>query len=222
MTTIVLADDHEIVREGFRALLDAEPDLSVIGEAGNGQDAVRLVESLAPDILIVDLKLPGLNGLEVTWQVCTRSPETRVIVLSMHDSEPYVLEALRNGALAYVLKTSGAAELKKAVHEVMQGRRYLGPPLTERAIEAYVREEKATLRDSYASLTRREREIFQLTAEGLTSREIGERLSISPRTVDKHRNNLMGKLDLHSQTELIQYALARNLMVVPPSPFQDQ
>lgn len=222
MTTIVLADDHKIVREGFAALLDAEPDLSVVGEAGNGQDAVRLVELLAPDILIVDLKLPGLNGLEVTWQVRKHSPETRVIVLSMHDSEPYVLEALRNGASAYVLKASGAAELKIAVHEVMQGRRYLAPPLTERAIEAYVREEKATLRDSYASLTRREREIFQLTAEGLTSREIGERLSISPRTVDKHRNNLMGKLDLHSQTELIQYAFARNLMVVPPSPFQDQ
>jgi len=222
MTTIVLADDHKIVREGFAALLDAEPDLSVVGEAGNGQDAVRLVELLAPDILIVDLKLPGLNGLEVTWQVRKHSPETRVIVLSMHDSEPYVLEALRNGASAYVLKASGAAELKIAVHEVMQGRRYLAPPLTERAIEAYVREEKATLRDSYASLTRREREIFQLTAEGLTSREIGERLSISPRTVDKHRNNLMGKLDLHSQTELIQYALARNLMVVPPSPSQDQ
>lgn len=212
MIRVVLAEDHAIVREGFRAILEAEPDIDVVGEAGTGQDAVQRVLEQSPDVLVVDLMLPGLNGLEVTWQVCKQAPSTRVVVLSMHDSEPYVLEALRNGASAYVLKNSGGAELKKAVREVVAGRRYLGPPLAERAIQAYLRKDELPQEDAYATLTRREREIFQLTVEGRTSRDIGERLHISPRTVEKHRNNLMAKLSVHSQAELIQYAAKRGLL----------
>lgn len=212
MIAIVLAEDHVIVREGFRAILEAEADMRVVGEAGTGQEAVEQVVRLQPDVLVVDLMLPGLNGLEVTWQVCKQRPETQVVVLSMHDSEPYVLEALRNGAAAYVLKNSGGAELKKAVREVVAGRRYLGPPLGDRAIEAYLRKGEPLTEDPYETLTRREREVFQLTVEGHTSREVGERLHISPRTVEKHRNNLMAKLGLHSQAELIQFAAKRGLL----------
>lgn len=212
MITIVLAEDHAIVREGFRAILNAEPDMQVVGEAGSGQEAVQCVQDQRPNVLIVDLMLPGLNGLEVTWHVCKHVPDTKVVVLSMHDSEPYVLEALRNGASAYVLKNSGGAELKKAVREVVDGRRYLGPPLADRAIQAYLQKDALPEADPYEALTRREREVFQLTAEGRTSREIGEQLHISPRTVEKHRNNLMAKLGLHSQAELIQYAAKRGFL----------
>jgi two-component system response regulator NreC len=214
MTTIVLAEDHEIVREGFRAILEAEGDFQVVGEAGNGLEAIRLTESLRPDVLIVDLMMPGLNGLEVVRRVRQHTPRTRCIVLSMHDNEAYVSEALRNGALGYILKDSGAAELKKAVRAVRFGQRYLGPPLSERSVEAYLRaalgEDVAV--DPYDLLTNREREIFQLTAEGLTSKEVADRLSISPRTVEKHRDNLMGKLGLHTQAELIRYAVKKGLV----------
>lgn len=214
MTTIVLAEDHEIVREGFRAILDAEPDMQVVGEAGNGLDAVRLTEALHPDVLIVDLMMPGLSGLEVIRRVRQQTPKTLCVVLSMHANEAYVIEALRNGAQAYILKDSGAAELKKAVRTVRMGGRYLGPPLSERSIEAYLSAaaEEAALTDPYLLLTNREREVFHLTAEGLTSKEIAERLSISPRTVEKHRDNLMNKLNLHTQSELIRFAVRKGLV----------
>lgn len=213
MITIVLAEDHEVVRESFRAFLEAEPDFTVVGEAGSGPDAVQLVVSKQPDVLIVDLQLPGLFGTEVAWQVGRQAPETRVIVLSMYDSEPYVREALRNGAMAYVLKAARGAELKQAVRAVMQGRRYLSASLSERAIDAYLQQgTDEAFQPAYATLTRREREVFQLCAQGQTSRQIGEHLHISPRTVDKHRNNLMGKLGLHSQAELIQYAMSQGLL----------
>lgn len=214
MTTIVLAEDHEIVREGFRAILDAETDFQVVGEAGDGLDAIRMAETLQPDVLVVDLMMPGLNGLEVVRRVHHEVPRTRCIVLSMHDNEAYVIEALRNGALAYILKGSGATELKKAVRAVRMGRRYLGPPLSERSIEAYLRAatEEASLSDPYVMLTNREREVFQLSAEGLTSREVADRLSISPRTVEKHRDNLMNKLGIHTQAELIRYAVKKGLV----------
>ncbi len=214
MTTIVLAEDHEIVREGFRAILQAEPDLRVVGEAGNGLEAIRLAETLQPDLLVVDLMMPGINGLEVVRRVHQQMPRTRCIVLSMHDNEAYVIEALRNGALAYILKDSGAAELKKAVRAVRMGGRYLGPPLSERSIEAYLRAatEEAALADPYVLLTNREREVFHLTAEGLSSKEVADQLSISPRTVEKHRDNLMSKLGLHTQAELIRFAVKKGFV----------
>ena len=214
MIRLVLTEDHTVVREGFRAILEAEADFSIVGETGDGLEAVQLARAQAPDVLIVDLMMPGLSGLEVIRQVRRHAPETGIVVLSMHDDEAYVLEALQSGASAYVLKRSGAAELKKAVREVAQGRRYLGPPLSERAIEIYLRalQEEAVPADPYGFLTNREREVLHLTVAGHTSTVIGRQLSISPRTVEKHRSNLMQKLGVHNKAELVQYALSRGLI----------
>ena len=213
MPKIVMADDHPIVRKGLRALLEADPTYEVIGEADDGQSALALVEQLKPDILIVDVMMPGLGGLEVTRQVAQRQPATRVIVLSMHSNEAYVLEALRNGAAAYVLKNTSTYTLADAVREVAAGHRYLSPPLTERAIQSYVQQAHATpILDKYDLLTTREREILHLAAEGLTNTEIGDRLHISPRTAETHRTNLLRKLNLTTQTELFKYAIQRGLI----------
>ena len=167
--TIVLADDHPVVRRGVRALLEAESDFSVIGEAEDGRQAIDLVERLQPNVLVVDVQIPGLNGLEVTRQVGLRVRETRILVLSMHATEAYVLQALRNGAAGYALKSDSAETLVDAVRQVAGGRRrYLCASLSERAIEVYAQRAEATL-DIYDTLTNREREILQLTAEGGSS-----------------------------------------------------
>jgi two-component system response regulator NreC len=212
MTSIVLADDHQVVRQGLRALLEAEPDFSLVGEAGDGLETAQLIERLEPDVLIIDLMMPNLNGLEVTRQVSQRWPRTRVVILSMHANEAYVLEALRNGAAGYVLKDSSAADLVKAVREVVAGRRYLSPPLSERAIEAYLHKAQSAELDPYETLTTREREVLHLAAEGHSNAEIAARLSISPRTAETHRANMMRKLNLHTQTDLIRYALRRGIL----------
>ena len=210
--TIVLADDHQVVRQGLRAILEGEHNLRVVGEAGNGLKATRLVERLRPDVLVLDLMIPGLSGLEVTRQLAKRSPKTRVVILSMHSDKSYVLEALRNGAAGYVLKDSSADELIKAVQEAAANRRYLSPPLSDSAVDAYAQQGSATGTDSYDSLSSREREVFQLAAEGHTNKEIGKMLFISPRTVEIHRANMMAKLDLRNQTDLIRYALKRGII----------
>lgn len=216
MVTILLAEDHHIVRQGLRAMLEAEADFQVVGEASEGLQAVQLVERLQPDVLIVDLVMPGLNGLEVVRQARDRSPLTRAVVLSMHANEAYVLEALRNGAAAYLLKDASVAELVGAVREVVAGRRYLSSPLSERAIEAYEQKAKGATLDVYETLTTREREVLQLTAEGQSSAEIAGRFSISPRTVETHRANLMRKLHLRTQADLIRYALRRGILPMEP------
>jgi two-component system response regulator NreC len=212
ITTIVLADDHHIVRQGLRALLEAEPDFAVTGEAADGLVVAGLVERLKPDVLVLDLMMPGLNGLDVVRQVRQRSPQTRVIILSMHANEAYVLEALRNGVAGYVLKDSTASDLAQAVREAAAGRRYLSPPLSERAIEAYVHKADAAPLDLYETLSGREREVLHLAAEGYNNTEIAARLCISARTVETHRANVMRKLGLHSQTDLIRYALRRGIL----------
>ena len=212
MTTIVLADDHHIVRQGLRVLLEGQPDFQLVGEAGDGLEAVQLTERLKPDVLIIDLMMPSLNGLEATRQVSQRSPHTRVVILSMHANEAYVLEALRNGAAGYVLKDSSAADLVQAVREVVTGRRYLSSPLSERAIAAYVQKASDVALDPYEMLTNREREVLHLAAEGYTNAEIADQLSISPRTAETHRANLMHKLGLRTHTDLIRYALRRGIL----------
>lgn len=212
MITIVLADDHQVVRQGLRALLKAEADFNVVGEAGDGLEALRLVEQLKPNVLVVDVMMPGLNGLEVSRQLNKHSPATHVVVLSMYSNEAYVLEALGNGASAYVLKDSSSADLVHAVREVAAGRRYLSPPLSDRAIEAYQEKAKAATLDKHETLTTREREVLQLSAEGHTSTEIAARLGISSRTAETHRSNLMHKLGLHTQADLIRYALRRGII----------
>src|ERR1044072_1401766 len=208
-TTIVLADDHQVVRQGLKALLDAEPDFRVVGEAGDGLQAVRRVELVTPRVLVLDLMMPGLNGLDVIPQIKKCSPHTQIVVLSMYSNEAYVLEALSSGALAYVLKDSSSGDLVHAVREAAAGRRYLSPPLSDRAIEVYQQRAKATTLDRYETLTAREKEVLHLAAEGHTSVEIATRLGISGRTAETHRSNLMHKLDLHTQAELIRFALRR-------------
>ncbi len=212
MITIILADDHTVVRQGLRTLLEADPELRVIGEANNGHEALEQVERHSPDVLVLDLMMPGMNGMEVSRQVQCRFPHTRVVILSMHANEAYVLEALRAGALGYVLKESQATELLRAIHEAYQGQHYLSAPLSERAIEAYVQKTKEISQDPFDRLTPREREVLQLAAEGYTNAEIGETLSLSGRTIEMHRSNLMHKLCLNTQTDLIRYALKRGII----------
>lgn len=213
--TIVLADDHKLVREGIRLLLAAEPDLSVIGEVTDGLKVVQTVEKLAPRVLVLDLMMPGLNGLEIARQVSAKCPSTRVMILSMHANEAYVVEALRNGATGYCLKEASGTEMIEAVRSVARGQPWLSPPFSERALELYDRKAEAAATDPYDQLTTREREVFQLTAEGFTSPQIGQKLFISPRTVESHRANLMRKLSLHSQSDLVRLAIKRGLLPEP-------
>jgi two-component system, NarL family, response regulator NreC len=210
--TIVLADDHPIVRKGLRALLGAEADFSVVGEAVNGLDTVRLAEQKKPDVLIVDLMMPGIGGLEVIRRTRNASPQTRTIVLSMHSGEAYVLEALKNGASGYVLKDESHAALIQAVRTVIAGQHYLSPPLSEVLIETVLRRTNAPVLDPYDTLTDREREVLHLAAEGRTNAEIAERLFISPRTVESHRAHLLQKLKIKTQTDLVRYALRRGIL----------
>ena len=213
-TTIVLADDHRVVRQGLQALLDAEKDLRVVGEAGDGLQAISSVETLQPDVLVLDLMMPGLNGLDVVRQLKKAAPHTQIVILSMYANEAYVLEALSNGASAYVLKDSSSADLVHAVREAAAGRRYLSPPLSDRAIEVYQEKARAATLDRYDTLTARERAVLHLAAEGHTSGEVAARLGISARTAETHRSNLMHKLDLHTQAELIRYALRRGIITM--------
>lgn len=216
--TIVLADDHHLVREGFRSLLEEQPDFSVVGEAGDGIEAVRLAEQLKPHVLVTDLIMPALTGIEVVNQLRRRVPETRVVVLSMHRNEAYVLECLRNGASAFVLKDANAADFLKAIREVLAGRRYLSPPFSDSAIDAYLARAMGQPLDPYEKLSIREREVLQLKADGLSVAEIAQRLYISPRTVEIHRTNLSRKLGLRTQTDLIRFAMRRGLLATEPAP----
>ena len=215
MTRIVLVDDHRIVRQGLRALLQAEPGFQVVAEGATGLEAIQLVERFRPDILVIDLMMPEINGLEATWQIKQRNPETRIIVLSMHADEAYVLEALQNGASGYVLKDSSADDLVQAVHKALLGWRYLSPPFSEEGIEAYIQKSReALLDDPFETLTKREREVFLLITAGLSNATIAERLSISQRTVESHRANLMRKLKLKTRMDLIRFAIRRGMFLL--------
>lgn len=209
---IVLADDHQVVRDGLRLLLEARGGHVVLGEAADGLAAVRLAEKLRPEVLLVDLSMPGLPGLEVARQVAARCPGTRVVVLSMHSAESFVLEALRAGCAGYVLKDAGGDELLRALSEVAAGRRHLSPPLSERAIEAWLQRTAGGTQDPLDALTDREREVLHLVAAGQSSTEIGARLFLSPRTVEAHRAAVLRKLGLKSRAELIRWAVGRGLL----------
>lgn len=209
--TVLLVDDHPMIRQGLRNLLSDVPDFQIIGEAGDGLEAIRKIELTKPDILVVDMMMPNLNGLEVLLQIQKLSPATRTIVFSMQSAEPYVVEALRAGAAGYILKDAGPGELVTAIHSVLQGNRYLSSGLSERLEANGLRVEDAPL-DLYQTLTTREREILQMAAEGRSSAEIGEKLSISPRTVEIHRSRFLKKLGLRNQAELVRYAIKRGIL----------
>ena len=211
-TTIVLADDHGLVRQALRALLSADPSFTVIGEAADGLEAIAVVERTHPSVLIVDLMMPGLGGVEVIRRVAHSCPQTKTIVLSMFADEPHVLEASHNGASGYALKESDSAELIHAIHEVVAGRRYLSPSLAQQAIEVYLQHTPTVRDDLYETLTPREREILHLAAEGLSNKEIAARLVISPRTVEVHRSHLMRKAGFSNQADLVRYAVRRGIL----------
>jgi two-component system response regulator NreC len=209
--TILLADDHIVVRQGLRSLLETQPDFEVIGEAGDGPEALQQVQALQPQVLVLDLVMPGMSGLEVVRRV---HDQTRVIILSMHSNEAYVVEALRCGAYGYVLKDATAGELAEAIRAVVAGQRFLSAPFSEHGIEDYLRRGRTGPLDPYETLTAREREVLVLAASGLSNSEIAARLTISPRTVEIHRANMMHKLSLHTQTELVRYAIRRGLVTL--------
>ena len=212
MTTVLLVDDHHVVRRGIRALLENESGILVVGEAGTGVEAARLTQQLKPDVLIIDLMLADMSGLEVIRQLRKRAPATSAVVLSMYGNDCYVVEALQAGAKAYVLKDSPPEELMRAVREAALGRRYLAPPLSDRAIEVYLLRSEDNQLDPYDMLTSREREVLHLAAQGMTSSETANRLCISPRTVEVHRARVMQKLGLHNRTELIHFAIRRGII----------
>jgi len=216
--SVMLAEDHPVVREGLRAMLEAEGDFQVVGQTGNSSEVGGMVEELHPDVLVLDLIMPGIGGLNALRELARRRLKTRVVVLSMYANEAYVLEALQNGAGAYVLKQSEAAELVRGIREVAKGRRYLSPPLSQRAVEAYAKRAKGTIATKEAELTAREKEVLMLVGQGFTSAQIGERLFISVRTVESHRSNLTKKLGLHSQAEMVRTALRRELTPLDPTP----
>ncbi|HEY2924375.1 MAG TPA: response regulator transcription factor [Candidatus Eisenbacteria bacterium] len=208
--TIVLGDDHKIVLRGLRALLEAQPGLAVIGEATDGLKVAGLVERLKPDVLVLDLVMPGLGGFDVTRRLAKRLPKTHIVILSMYSSEAHVVEALRSGASAYVLKDASAEDLVTAIREAAAGRRFLSAPFSNDVIESFLSRPGGI--DPYDTLTPREREVLHLVAEGLTSGAIASRLFISPRTAESHRANLMRKLGLRSRTDLVRFAFQRGLV----------
>jgi DNA-binding NarL/FixJ family response regulator len=210
---IVLADDHTVMRSGLKLLLEREPDFSVVGEAQDGREAVRVVEEHSPDVVVMDVAMPNLNGIEATTRILDAHPRTAVIILSMHSDEGYVLRALKAGARAYLLKDSAESDLIAAVRKVKEGRTFFSPAISNLLVEDYVREiRNRGVEDSYELLTGRERELLQLLAEGKTTKEAAAYLQLSPYTVDTHRGNLMRKLNVNSLAELILYAVRKGII----------
>jgi len=212
VVAILIADDHEVVRLGLKRLLEVEADFRVVGEAKNGLEVLPVLKRLQPDVLVLDWVMPGLNGLEIIRQVQENVPATHIVVLSMHANEAYVVDAFRHGAGAYVLKGSDGTLLIAAIRAVLAGKRYLGAPLSEGALQKYLSKTKGAPDDPFESLTPRERQVLQLVAEGHTSAAIAERLEISRRTAETHRANLSRKLGLRSQSDVVRYALQRGIV----------
>ena len=211
---ILIADNHALVRAGFRALLQGIDDVEVVGEAANGQEAVELVEELQPDLVLMDIAMPELNGLEATAQISQDFPQVQVLVLSMHSTDEYVYQALQRGAVGYVLKDSGATELELAIRAIAQGETYLSPAVSQHIAADYSQSIDGELPPPQQLITTRQREILQLIAEGKTTREIAERLFISIKTVETHRAQLMQRLDIHDIAGLVRYAIRIGLLIL--------
>ena len=207
-TRILLVDDHAVVRQGFKMLLDAQPDMEIVGEASNGREAVETAEALRPDVVVMDVAMPELNGIEATRRLTASTPHTRVIALSMHKDSVYVREVLRAGARGYLLKDSGSADLVAAVRAVAQGEGYLSPAISNAVLDDY----RKHVSNPIDLLTSREREVLQMLAEGKTNKEIAGVLNLSVYTVDAHRGRIMEKLNLHSINELTRFAVRNGLI----------
>ncbi|RME75485.1 MAG: DNA-binding response regulator [Chloroflexi bacterium] len=210
MIKVLLVDDHVVVRQGLKALMSEEPDIEVVGEASNGREALEKAAAVQPDVVLMDISMPGLNGIEATRQICQRLPDVKVVVLSMHANEEYVFQVLQAGASGYVLKQSDSLEVLAAIRAAVTGGSFLSPPISRAVIDDYLRRADARHPDSSSELlTSREREVLQLLAEGRSNQEIAEELNISVKTVETHRSNMMRKLGVSTKTELIKYALRK-------------
>jgi len=213
ITRVLLADDHGIVRQGLRSVLSRDRSLEVVGEAADGREAVRLAEALNPDIVIMDVTMPQLNGIEATAQIVKRDRKVGVIILSMHLDETYLMRALTAGAKGYLLKDSAEVDLLRAIQSVCNGKPFFSPAITETLLEDYMRfMQQRNLHDSWDLLTEREREVLQLLAEGNSNKEVASTLQLSPYTVDSHRTNLMQKLNLHNTAEIVLYAVRKKII----------
>ena len=208
---VILADDHRILREGLKTMLETQPDVEVIGEAENGRDARDLAGELAPDIVIMDIGMPGLNGVEATRQIVSRFPGVRVLALSMHSDKRFVSEVLRAGACGYLLKDSAFEELARALEAVARGQTYLSPAISGLVIDGFVSRSRSDSHGAADLLTPREREVLQLIAEGASTKDVANHLHISAKTASTHRQHIMGKLDMHSVSELTKYAIREGL-----------
>jgi DNA-binding NarL/FixJ family response regulator len=210
---ILLADDHTLVRQGLRKILEEQPSWSVIAEAGDGRDAVRLAVELQPDVAVLDIGMPLLNGIDATRQIVRRAPAVRVLILSMHLDGAYISRALQAGARGYLLKDSADTDLVRAIAAVAGGASFFSPPAARVMLDDYVqRLAERGIDDRYESLSEREREVFQLVAEGRSSKEIAQLLSVSPATVETHRSHIQQKLDVHNTAELVAYAMRRGVI----------
>jgi two-component system, NarL family, response regulator NreC len=210
---IVIADDHGIVRTGLRLQLDRNENFEVVGEAADGRDAVRLSETLVPDIVIMDIAMPNLNGIEAAAQIVKSQPTVGVIILSMHSDETYIMRTLAAGAKGYLLKENAEVDLYRAIEVVAQGKPFFSPAIANTLLEDYMRQmQQRGLRDSYDLLTDREKEILQLLAEGKSNKEVATILNLSTNTVETHRTRMMQKLDLHSAAEIVLYAVRKRII----------
>jgi two-component system response regulator NreC len=210
---VLLGDDHAVLRHGLRKILEERRDWKVVAEAGNGRDAVREAIALAPDVAVLDIGMPLLNGIEATRQIARRAPSVRVLILSMHSDQAYVTQAVQAGARGYLLKESAAAELIEAIAALAAGKSFFSPAVAQVVFDDYVRSlAERGITDPYDLLSEREREVLQLVAEGRSSKEIAELLSISPATVETHRAHVLQKLQLHNTVEVVRYAARRGII----------
>lgn len=210
---ILIADDHGVVRKGLRLQLEQEAEFEVIGEASDGREAVHMSEELAPDVVIMDIAMPGLNGIQATTQLLKKNPQVGVIILSMYSDETYLTRALSAGAKGYLLKDTADVDLHRAVQVVAKGKPFFSPTIANTLLEDYMRQlQQRGLQDSYDLLTEREKEILQLLAEGRSNKEVASTLNLSPNTVETHRTRIMQKLDLHSSAEIVLYAVRKKII----------
>ena len=212
-TRVLLADDHTLIRAGLRMVVDAQPDLTVVGEADDGRQALAMTQALKPDVVVMDIGMPSLNGIEASRQIQAALPDTRIVMLSMHSDEGYVLRALKAGAKAYLLKDSAEADLARAIRAAAAGKSFFSPAVGQVLLEDYMRKLQRTgAEDSYELLSPREREILQLVAEGNSSKEVASLLNLSVYTVETHRARIMQKLNLRGIPELILYAVRKGVI----------